>query len=127
MDTVNEQAAPVANKKPAVWHLVMADMAARDAIGREKYGTPLQPHNGRNPLIDAYQESLDQTVYLRQAIEEQEAGAVVTAIPNREAMAAELRRLRDREQELLECNTLLVLDNRRLREELAALPKEGRL
>jgi hypothetical protein len=32
---------------------------------------PLQAHNGRNALIDAYQEALDLVVYLRQAIEEQ--------------------------------------------------------
>lgn len=35
-----------------------------------KYGTPLQANNGRNPLIDAYQEALDLCVYLRQEIEE---------------------------------------------------------
>jgi hypothetical protein len=42
----------------------------RDRIGRRKYNTPLQAGNGRNALIDAYQEALDLCVYLRQAIEE---------------------------------------------------------
>lgn len=34
---------------------------------------PLQAHNGRDPLVDAYQEALDLVVYLRQAIEERRA------------------------------------------------------
>ena len=67
---VQEQAAPTPNASKPVWELVMADMAARDVVGRERYGTPLQAHNGRDPLVDAYQECLDQAVYLRQAIEE---------------------------------------------------------
>lgn len=45
-------------------------MRASDADGRSKYGTPLQANNGRDPLVDAYQESLDLCVYLRQAIAE---------------------------------------------------------
>lgn len=45
---------------------VLEDMKERDRVGREKYGTPLQPHNGRNALVDAYQEALDLVVYLRQ-------------------------------------------------------------
>ncbi len=50
----------------------MTDMAACDAEGRRKYGVPLQPHNGRDCLVDAYQEALDLTVYLRQAIYERD-------------------------------------------------------
>jgi len=46
-------------------------MAERNALGTEKYGCPLQAHNGRAALVDAYQEALDLCVYLRQAIEEQ--------------------------------------------------------
>jgi hypothetical protein len=34
--------------------------------------TPLQPHNGRDALADAYQEALDLVVYLRQEIAERE-------------------------------------------------------
>lgn len=69
---VTEQAAPAANGKPAVWGLVLEDMRARDAEGRRKYGVPLQPNNGRDPLVDAYQEALDLVVYLRQAIHERD-------------------------------------------------------
>ncbi len=53
-----------------VWLLVLADMEERRKHGIEKYGTPVQPFNGRDPLIDGYQEALDLCVYLRQAIEE---------------------------------------------------------
>lgn len=70
---VTEQPAPKSNDKPAVWPLVVADMNARDAEGRRKYGVPLQPFNGRDVLIDAYQEALDLCVYLRQAIYERDA------------------------------------------------------
>lgn len=71
-DLVTEQPAPQANDKPAVWDLVMADMKARDQEGRRKYGVPLQPHNGRDVLVDAFQEALDLCVYLRQAIYERD-------------------------------------------------------
>lgn len=46
---------------------LLADMAARDALGRERYGTPLQPFNGRDALADLYQDLLDAIVYARQA------------------------------------------------------------
>lgn len=69
-DLVKEQRAPEHNDGPAVWDLVMEDFRARDTEGRRKYGTPLQPNNGRDPLVDAYQEALDLVVYLRQEIHE---------------------------------------------------------
>lgn len=50
--------------------LVVVDLEARKAMGVKKYGTPLQSHNGRDALQDAYQEALDLCCYLRQAIEE---------------------------------------------------------
>ena len=68
--------APVPNERRAVWSLVIADMQERDSEGRRKYGTPLQPFNGRDALIDAYQEALDLVVYLRQAIAERDADPV---------------------------------------------------
>ena len=64
---------PVPNDRAAIWGLVIADMVARDVEGRRKYGTPLQAFNGRDALVDAYQEALDLVVYLRQAIEERAA------------------------------------------------------
>lgn len=64
------QPAPIPNQSQPIWELVIADMRARDAMGRKKYGTPLQANNGRDALRDAYEEALDLCVYLRQAIEE---------------------------------------------------------
>lgn len=61
------QHAPISQ---AVWPLVIADMRKRNDDGRHKYGVPLETFNGRDALIDAYQEALDLCVYLRQAIEE---------------------------------------------------------
>lgn len=61
---------PVKHDGPAMWDLVIADMQERDTQGAKKYGTRLQANNGRDPLVDAYQEALDLVVYLRQAIYE---------------------------------------------------------
>lgn len=70
VDYIRPQPSPAPNNAPGVWQLVIADMQARDEFGRRKYGTPLQPGNGRDALVDAYQEALDLCVYLRQLIEE---------------------------------------------------------
>ena len=43
------------------------DMRARDEMGRAKYGTALQTHNGRSATADAYQETLDLCAYTMQA------------------------------------------------------------
>jgi hypothetical protein len=67
-----EQPAPQRNTHPAVWPLVLADMRQRDQMGRDRYGTPLQPHNGRDALVDLYQELLDAAVYCRQVIYERD-------------------------------------------------------
>lgn len=67
---IEDQPAPTPNDGTPVWDLVIADMQERDRIGRERYGTPLQTGNGRDHLVDAYQEALDLVVYLRAAIEE---------------------------------------------------------
>lgn len=63
---------PRHNDNPSCHDLVVADMRERKQFGLKKYGTPLQPENGRNFLVDAYQEVLDLAVYLRGAIYEQE-------------------------------------------------------
>ena len=68
----SQQPAPVANDLPAVWPLVIIDMANRDQVGHDRYGVPLQPHNGRDALRDAYEEALDLCAYLRQAIMERD-------------------------------------------------------
>jgi hypothetical protein len=68
--THQEQQLPVVNDNPYIHDLVAADIQGRKEIGTERYGTPLQSDNGRDALRDAYEEVLDQSVYLRQAIEE---------------------------------------------------------
>ncbi len=70
---MNSQPPPELTAGTPIWELVIADMRERDRIGRERYGTPLQAHNGRDALQDAYEEALDLAVYLRQAIEEERA------------------------------------------------------
>jgi hypothetical protein len=65
-------AEPDPTEPAEVRELVIKDMADRDAWGRSKYHTPLQPHNGRDALIDAYQELLDSSVYLAQYMLETE-------------------------------------------------------
>lgn len=71
-------------EQPAIQDLVIADIEARKLVGLERYGTLLKAHNGRDALMDAYQEALDLCQYLRQAIEERNASvtpAVHTAEP----------------------------------------------
>lgn len=67
---IQDQPTPVTNSSTPIWELVIQDMKERDQVGRERYGTPLQAFNGRDALVDAYQEALDLAVYLRQAIVE---------------------------------------------------------
>lgn len=63
---------PTKGKKD-ILPLVVADLRERDKIGTIKYGTTLQSHNGRDSLVDAYQEALDLCMYLRQAICEKDS------------------------------------------------------
>ena len=83
---IQDQPDPTKNDHPPVWpivvdevramslpvgvpeeirRLVVADMEERDRLGFERYGTQLQTFNGRDSLVDAYQEALDLCVYLR--------------------------------------------------------------
>ncbi len=54
--------------------LLIADMRARDQIGRDRYGTPLTSGNGRDHLVDALQELLDGCVYLATELDEHGVG-----------------------------------------------------
>lgn len=90
-----DQPAPVENDAPAAWDLVVSDLAGeagvrllfgsddvtfsmapirdlvagmamcRDGLGESRYGTRLQPDNGRDAFADYLQERLDGVVYLR--------------------------------------------------------------
>lgn len=68
---------PVPNDGPVVHAAVRADLEARQRLGTATYGTPLQPHNGRDALMDAYQKALDLACYLKQALMERDAASSV--------------------------------------------------
>lgn len=56
----------------SIQRLVREDLEQRERLGVERYGTSLQPHNGRDALRDAYEEALDLACYLRQAMAERD-------------------------------------------------------
>jgi len=65
----NKQTKPKRGKKE-IHALVVKDISEKVKAGEKKYGTKLMSHNGRDPLIDLYQELIDAVFYLRQEIEE---------------------------------------------------------
>jgi len=52
---------------------VIKDLVARSDVGKVKYGTRLKVNNGRDALMDAYQELLDLTMYFKQMLIERDA------------------------------------------------------
>jgi hypothetical protein len=75
MTEITEQPMPVPNDHTDIQSLVIADIVKRRIVGIKRYGTALQPFNGRDALRDAYEEALDLAIYLRQAIEERQQSA----------------------------------------------------
>jgi hypothetical protein len=63
------QPAPKRTDAPHTVDLVLLDLGRRKAMGIAKYGMPHQHDNGRDHLVDAYQEALDLCVYLRAELE----------------------------------------------------------
>lgn len=63
-----------------VQDLVITDIEERKRVGIERYGTPLQTFNGRDAVIDLYQELLDATMYVRQHIEERKRGTATVLL-----------------------------------------------
>lgn len=57
---------PIVNEGPCIQDLVIADIEQRKQVGVERYGTTLQPFNGRSSSRDAYEEALDLTQYMKQ-------------------------------------------------------------
>lgn len=70
-DPATDQPLPRPNDFSHVHDQVSMDLIRRKLLGTTKYGTPLQPHNGRNALQDAYEEALDLAVYLKQRLMEE--------------------------------------------------------
>jgi hypothetical protein len=83
-----DQPLPTKNDLPCVQDLVIADIEARKAIGIQRYGTTLQPFNGRDVLLDIYEESIDRLLYIRQLMYERDhpcqaaSGTSLLAPPN---------------------------------------------
>jgi len=76
----NTETRPAATPEPMstvgideVFPELIKDLESRRQLGIEKYGHPLQTHNGRDPLIDAYQERLDDVVYTKQFLMERDS------------------------------------------------------
>lgn len=67
-----DQPLPIVNELPFIQDQVIADIEERKQVGIKRYGTPLQAHNGRDALQDAYEEALDLCMYLKQMIVERD-------------------------------------------------------
>lgn len=60
-----DQPLPTPNHHIDVQTLLVRDIEARRDVGIERYGTALQPDNGRDMLQDALDEAIDLGVYVR--------------------------------------------------------------
>ncbi len=60
-----DQPLPGPSDGPAMQDLVIADIEARKQIGIQRYGQTLKAHDGRDNLLDIYQELLDAAIYIR--------------------------------------------------------------
>lgn len=69
-DPATDQQLPVVNDNKFIQDLVIKDIEERKQLGIRKYGTALQANNGRDMLLDAYEEALDLCIYLRGCLEE---------------------------------------------------------
>lgn len=67
-----DQPLPVVNDHPDIQAAVIADIEERRKVGISRYGTALQPNNGRDMLLDAYEEAMDLTIYLKGCLVERD-------------------------------------------------------
>lgn len=81
-----DQPLPIPNDSPLIHDLVAADLEAPKQLGISRYGQALQAGNGRNALLDAYEEMLDQAVYLKQRLVEEEAELMLGLSPQTRAL-----------------------------------------
>ncbi len=65
-DRPEDQVLPTPNEHPSIHAQVAADLMERERIGISRYGTPLQPFNGRDVDQDVYEELLDAAAYMKQ-------------------------------------------------------------
>lgn len=66
------QELPTPNYSRFIQEMVIDDIRERLQLGIRRYGTGLQANNGRDALQDAFEEALDLTMYLKQAIVERD-------------------------------------------------------
>lgn len=69
---MKKQPNPTKNKNKPIVDMVIKDMKIRKKQGIKTYGVPLQAFNGRDALLDAYEEALDLCMYLKQSLEERQ-------------------------------------------------------
>lgn len=62
---------PLKGKSRHTVTLVIEDLKERKKAGKKKYGVAHQSDNGRNHLLDAYEEAMDLCVYLRAELDKQ--------------------------------------------------------
>lgn len=67
-----DQPLPQLNTEPYVADQLKEYIERRKQIGMERYGTPLQPHNGRDGLRDLFEELVDATTYCAQLLLERD-------------------------------------------------------
>lgn len=67
-----DQQLPELNDLPYVQDALTDYIDRRKKLGIERYGTALQPHNGRDALRDALEEAVDLAIYLAQVIIERD-------------------------------------------------------
>jgi hypothetical protein len=96
----------VSEVEPYVHDLVADDVRRRGELGKRRYGTKLQPFNGRRSLQDSYEELVDAACYTLQAkievdallaawceLDEDDTEAVREAAPDLAHMLDKLMRL----------------------------------
>lgn len=68
-----DQPLPTKNDQPDIQSLVILDIEERRRVGISRYGTALQPFNGRDVILDAYEEAMDLCMYLKQMMVERDS------------------------------------------------------
>jgi hypothetical protein len=77
-DSTQPKPEPTADSQ-SVTDAVIADMVQRREHGVRKYGVELMTNNGRDALLEIYQELLDATMYTKQLLMERDAKAKAQA------------------------------------------------
>lgn len=72
LNKVSEHQPEPREGEKTVLDYVVLDIQARAEAGKQRYGTYLKTNNGRDALMDAYQEAIDLVMYLRQALLERD-------------------------------------------------------